>query len=196
MTDDGLPAGAAPLTEPRFRGAPYQRDLVTTVSALTPEGGVICAASIFYPTGGGQPGDAGWPRWEGGALEIATAVKGEGGTIVLVPAEPAALPPPGTAVAQELDRERRYRHMRMHTVLHLLSVVIPLPVSGGQVGTERGRLDFDMPGPPADLAALQARLEALVAADLPVSVEWITEAELEANPALVKTLSVAPPNVV
>ena len=178
---------------PRFRTHPYDRDLSTDVTALTPEGGVICAETIFYPTGGGQPGDAGWLRWEGGEIAIATAVKGEGGAVILVPAEPAALPSPGTAVVQELDWERRHRHMRMHTALHLLSVVIPLPVTGGQVGTEKGRLDFDMPDPPADLAALEARLNAMVAADLPVREEWISDAELAANPGLVKTMSVAPP---
>ena len=178
---------------PRFRTHPYDRDLSTEVTALTPEGGVICAETIFYPTGGGQPGDAGWLRWEGGEIAIATAVKGEGGAVILVPAEPAALPSPGTAVVQELDWERRHRHMRMHTALHLLSVVIPLPVTGGQVGTEKGRLDFDMPEPPADLAALEARLNAMVAADLPVREEWISDAELAANPGLVKTMSVAPP---
>ena len=178
---------------PRFRTHPYDRDLSTEVTALTPEGGVICAETIFYPTGGGQPGDAGWLRWEGGEIAIATAVKGEGGAVILVPAEPAALPSPGTAVVQELDWERRHRHMRMHTALHLLSVVIPLPVTGGQVGTEKGRLDFDMPEPPADLAALELRLNAMVAADLPVREEWISDAELAANPGLVKTMSVAPP---
>jgi misacylated tRNA(Ala) deacylase len=180
-------------TEPVFRTQPYLRDLDTRVEALTPEGGVICTGSVFYPTGGGQPGDAGWLRWSDGALEIATAVKGEGGTIILVPAEPAALPSPGMRVQQELAWERRHRHMRVHTALHLLSVVIPLPVTGGQIGADKGRLDFDMPDPPADMAALEAELNALIARDLPVTEDWITDAELAANPGLVKTLRVAPP---
>jgi misacylated tRNA(Ala) deacylase len=83
--------------------------------------------------------------------------------------------------------------MRMHTALHLLSVVIPLPVTGGQIGTERGRLDFDMPDPPEDIAALDEALNALIDRDLPVTEDWITDAELAANPGLVKTLRVAPP---
>ena len=83
--------------------------------------------------------------------------------------------------------------MRVHTALHLLSVVIPLPVTGGQVGEGRGRLDFDMPHPPGDVAALEERVNALVGRDLVVSAEWITDAELAANPGLVKTMSVAPP---
>jgi len=176
-----------------FRADAYRRDLETSVCGLTPEGGILCAASVFYPTGGGQPGDSGRLTWDGGEIEIATTVKGEGGQVILVPAEPLPLPPLGVAVRQTLDWDRRYRHMRVHTALHLLSVVIPLPVTGGQIGTEKGRLDFDMPEAPEDLSALEAELNALIARDLPVSTEWITDAELEANPGLVKTLSVAPP---
>ena len=83
--------------------------------------------------------------------------------------------------------------MRVHTALHLLSVVIPLPVTGGAIGDGRGRLDFDMPDPPEDVAALEAALNRLIERDLPVTTDWITDAELAANPGLVKTLSVAPP---
>ena len=143
--------------------------------------------------GGGQPGDSGRIAWEGGAAGIATAVKGEGGAIVLVPDAPVSLPAPGTVLRQTLDWDRRYRHMRMHSALHLLSVVVPLPVTGGQVGAERGRLDFDMPDPPGDAAALEEALNALIARDLAVTDDWITDAELEANPGLVKTMSVRPP---
>ena len=185
--------GPAMTSNPRYRVHPYQRDLVTRVTGLTPEGGILCADAIFYPTGGGQPGDAGWLRWQGGAIEIATTIKAEAGLPILVPAEPAPLPGPGTEVTQDLDWERRHRHMRMHSALHLLSVVLPYPVTGGQIGPEKSRLDFDMAEAPADLAAIEAALNALVARDLPITEDWITEAELEANPALVKTLSVAPP---
>jgi misacylated tRNA(Ala) deacylase len=94
---------------------------------------------------------------------------------------------------QQLDWERRHRLMRMHTALHLLSVVIPLPVSGGQIGPDKGRLDFDMPEPPSDVAALDAALNALISRDLPVTESWITDEELLANPGLVKTMSVMPP---
>ena len=180
------------MTEPLFRDA-YLREAAGHVTAHTPEGGIVLDASIFYPTGGGQPGDSGRLHWRGGSIGIAGAVKGEGGAIVLVPDAPAALPPVGAAVTQQLDWDRRHRHMRVHTALHLLSVVIPLPVTGGQIGPERGRLDFDMPEPPADVAALEAALNALVARDLPVAEDWITDAELEANPGLVKTMSVKPP---
>jgi len=181
------------MTEMLFRDDPYMAQATATVVAHTPEGGVVLDRTIFYPTGGGQPGDSGRLSWEGQRLPIATAIKGEHGAIVLVPAEPAALPPVGAEVSQHLDWARRHRHMRVHTALHLLSVVIPLPVTGGQIGAEKGRLDFDMPEPLEDVEALEAVLNALIDQDLPVTEDWITDAELAANPGLVKTMSVAPP---
>lgn len=176
-----------------FRDDAYLREAPGTVTGHTAEGGVILDQTLFYPTGGGQPGDSGTLEWKGGRIAIATAVKGEAGAVVLVPAEPATLPPPGARVVQRIDWARRYGHMRAHTALHLLSVVIPLPVTGGQVGEGRGRLDFDMPHAPGDVTALEERVNALVGRDLAVAAEWITDAELAANPGLVKTMSVAPP---
>lgn len=181
------------MTDLLFRSDPYQRMAQAVVIGHTAEGGILCDRSLFYATSGGQPGDSGILAWDGGQLPIATAVKAEGGQIALVPAAPNAMPPVGAAVTQRLDWDRRYRHMRVHTALHLLSVVIPLPVTGGQIGAERGRLDFDMPDPPEDVALLEERLNALVGLDLPVTEEWITDAELDANPGLVKTMSVRPP---
>ena len=180
-------------TELLFRADPYLQTAEARVIAHTPEGGIVLDRSVFYPTGGGQPGDSGWLAWAGGRLAIATAVKAEGGGVALVPAEPAAMPAVGETVAQTLDWVRRYRHMRVHTALHLLSVVIPLPVTGGQIGAERGRLDFDMPDPPEDVAALEEALNALIERDLRIGETWITDAELLANPGLVKTMSVMPP---
>jgi misacylated tRNA(Ala) deacylase len=180
------------LTELLFRDA-YLREATARVTGHTDQCGVVVDASLFYPTGGGQPGDGGYLDWSGGRLAVATAVKGEGGAVVLVPEAGQVLPLIGSEVTQHLDWDRRYRHMRVHTALHLLSVVIPLPVTGGQIGTEKGRLDFDMPEPPEDVEALQAELNALIARDLPVHDDWITDAELEANPGLVKTMSVKPP---
>ena len=181
------------MTELLFRDDAYLQEAEATILAYTPEGGLVVDRSVFYATAGGQPGDNGWLDWEGGRLAIATAVKVEGGRIALVPAEAAAMPPVGAQVLQRLDWGRRHRHMRVHTALHLLSVVIPLPVTGGQIGADRGRLDFDMPDPPSDIAALDAALNALIDRDLTVTDEWITDAELLANPGLVKTMSVMPP---
>jgi Predicted metal-dependent hydrolases related to alanyl-tRNA synthetase HxxxH domain len=181
------------MTEALFREDAYLQETYGTVSGHTPEGGVILDRTIFYATGGGQPGDSGWLDWSGGSLPIATAIKGEGQEIILVPAEPASLPPVGTEVTQRLDWMRRHRHMRVHTALHLLSVVIPLPVTGGSIGSEKGRLDFKMDEPPADKQALEDALNALIERDLVVSDDWITDEELLSNPGMIKTMSVMPP---
>ena len=181
------------MTEPLYRDDAYRQSAPATVTAHTDRGGVVLDASLFYPTGGGQPGDRGRLTWDGGEMVVATTVKGEADEIVMVPAEDEQLPPVGTTVTQSLDWETRNRHMRMHTALHLLSVVLPFPVTGGAVGAEKSRLDFAMESPPEDKAALEAELNALIARDLEVSEDWITDAELEANPGLVKTLSVQPP---
>ncbi|MBF9050480.1 alanyl-tRNA editing protein [Roseobacter sp. HKCCD9010] len=181
------------MTEPLFLTDPYRKTAPGVVTGVTGEGGIILDASLFYARGGGQPGDSGMLHWEGGRIPIATAVKGEGAKIVLVPAEPTAMPPVGAEVEQQLDWDRRYGHMRVHTALHLLSVVIPLPVTGGAIGAEKGRLDFDMPEAPEDKMVLQGKLNSLIDRDLSVGETWITDGELAANPSLVKTMSVQPP---
>lgn len=181
------------MTELLFRDDSYEREAHAVVTAHTPEGGIVLDRTLFYPTGGGQPGDSGSLSWNGSSLPIATTVKGEGDQVVLVPAEPVSLPSVGTGVTQTLDWERRHRHMRVHTALHLLSVVIPLPVTGGSISAEKGRLDFDMPEAPADKEALTESLNRLIERDLVVTEGWISDEELAANPSLVKTMSVKPP---
>ena len=181
------------MTETLFRDDAYKRETQGRVAAHTPEGGIVLDATIFYPQGGGQPGDSGALHWDDKMLEIATTVKGDDGQIVLVPAEAAPLPAIGSELRQSIDWERRYRHMRVHTALHLLSVVIPLPVSGGSIGAEKGRLDFDMPEALEDKGSVEAALQALIDRDLAVSESWITDEDLLANPGLVKTMSVKPP---
>lgn len=181
------------MTTPLFREDAYARDASGMVTGHTPECGIILDQTVFYPTSGGQPGDSGTLNWDTGALSIATAIKGDGDSIILVPAEPRALPAVGTTVQQSLDWERRYAHMRMHTALHLLSVALPFGVTGGSIGAGRGRLDFDMADAPDDRDALEGLLNAHVADDLRVCAEWISETELDANPGMVKTLSVQPP---
>ena len=181
------------MTEALFRKDAYARDATGEVIRITSEGGIVLDGSVFYPTSGGQPGDSGTLQWDGGEIEVATTVKGEGDEIILVPAEPAGLPAVGQQVKQVLNWDRRYRHMRVHTALHLLSVVIPLPVTGGSIGVDKGRLDFDMPDALEDKEALQDDLNRLIACNMDVTEEWITDAELDANPDLVKTMSVQPP---
>ncbi len=182
------------MTTPLFTEDAYLRETPARVAALSPEGAVVLDRTVFYPMGGGQPGDRGSLLWEGGETPIADTRKGEGGAILHIPAEGAALPPEGAEVTARLDWETRHAHMRCHTALHLLSVVIPLPVTGGAIGAEKGRLDFAMPEPPEDKDALEAALATLAAEDHAVTAEWISDAELEANPGLVKTMSVKPPS--
>ena len=183
------------MTDALFRDDAYLRSCDATVLAVTERGGVVLDRTIFYPTGGGQPGDSGTMRCaDGSSIRIATTVKGETpDEIVHVPAEGEALPAAGSAVTLELDWDRRHAHMRMHTCLHLLSAVLTYPVTGGQVGAEKSRLDFDIPEAVLDKDEITAKLNELVARDAPVGMRWITDAELAAQPDLVKTMSVQPP---
>lgn len=153
---------------------------------------VALDAAIFYPQGGGQPGDKGWISWDGMTAEVIDTRKGVDG-IVWLQLGAGPVPQIGAQITQRLDWALRHRHMRVHTALHLLSVVIPLPVTGGQIGPQKGRLDFDMPDAPEDKAALEAALNALIAQDLLVWQDWISDAELAARPEMVKTMKVKPP---
>lgn len=181
------------MTTLTFLDDPYLRRATGKVTAHTPEGGVVLESSIFYPTGGGQPGDSGWLSWDMQDLPIATTVKSVDGQIALVPGEPMPLPPIGALVTQQIDWDRRFNHMRLHTALHLLSVVIPFGVTGGQISAAHARLDFDMPAAPDDKGEVEAALNAYIAQDHPVRDSWITEDELDASPELVKTMAVKPP---
>ncbi|MEM7743915.1 MAG: alanyl-tRNA editing protein [Pseudomonadota bacterium] len=182
------------MTEALFRDDAYLKECTATVLAVTDRGGVVLDRTVFYPTGGGQPGDSGVLVWSGIEAPVAVAVKGDTpDEVVHVLPEGAPLPEVGAEVTLRLDWDKRYRHMRVHTGLHLLSVVIPLPVTGGQISAEKGRLDFDMPDAPEDKQALEDALNALIAANHPVTDEWITDAELAAKPEIVKTMTVKPP---
>ncbi|MCP5074333.1 MAG: alanyl-tRNA editing protein [Rhodobacteraceae bacterium] len=181
------------MSQPLFRNDAYLREAEAAVTAVGDRGGIVLDRSLFYPNGGGQPGDAGKLAFDEHEIEIATTVKGDGADIVLVPAEGSILPTVGTIVSQSLDWGKRLTHMRIHTALHLLSVVIPLPVTGGQITAIKGRLDFDMPDALEDKQAIEDALNALIARDLQITEDWITDAELAANPGLVKTMSVKPP---
>lgn len=179
-------------TEKLFLDDPRRRSVSATVAASAADG-IVLDRTVFYARGGGQPGDVGQLRWDGGATAIVDTVKGEGDTIRHVPAPDATLPPPGATVEGEIDWDRRHRHMRMHTAMHLLcSVIKGAAVTGGSVGADRSRLDFDLPNPPPK-EAVEAALNALIAADHPVHIEWVDEAVLDTNPDLVRTMSVQPP---
>lgn len=183
-----------PTTEELFRADAYRKSCDATVFEVNGRGGVVLDRSVFYAAGGGQPGDAGMlGRADGFAAAVATTVYGDSGEIVHVLGEDAARPAVGDVVTATLNWPRRHRHMRMHTALHLLSVLLPYPVTGGQIGVDEGRLDFDIPEAGLDKDALTEELARLIAADHPVSDQWITDAELDQNPGLVKTMSVQPP---
>lgn len=181
------------MSEKLFLDDAYLTEATGTVTGYSPEGAIILDRTIFYPQGGGQPGDSGRIDWDGGSVPISVAIKGEGDDICLLAGAPENIPPVGAVVIQKLDWLRRHAHMRVHTALHLLSVAVPLPVSGGAITAEKGRLDFDMPEAVVDKDALTATLKNLIACDLPVGEEWISDAQLRADPGLVKTMSVAPP---
>jgi misacylated tRNA(Ala) deacylase len=177
-----------------FRTDSQARSCTASVTIAGPGPRVATDRTVFYPTGGGQPGDTGEIRWPGGHAAIVDTVKGEApDTVVHVLAEGAEPPPPGTAVELVLDWDRRHRHMRMHTALHLMCAVVPGAVTGGQIGAERSRLDFDVPSGALDRDAIEAGINALVAADHPVVAGSITDADLAAKPDLVRTMSVRPP---
>ena len=156
-------------------------------------GAIVLDRTIFYARSGGQPGDTGVVRWDGGEAAIADTVKGEGGAIVHLPAPDSPLPAPGVEVQASIDWDRRHRLMRMHTAMHLLcSLIKGAAVTGGAVGLDKSRLDFDLPSPPPK-EELEEKLNALIAADLPVTFEWVDEARLDDDPGLVRTMSVQPP---
>lgn len=184
------------MTEALYLDNPYLELAEATVTAVGTDGGLYVDRSIFYPQGGGQPGDSGSIEWgTGNKTNIKNAVYSpDRSSILLVPESGQDLPQLGQTIIQHVDWGRRHALMRMHTAMHLLSVVLPYPVTGGQVGTEEGRLDFDLPeGETVEKVSATNALNALIRADHSVTTEWITDDELAANPGLVKTMKVKPP---
>lgn len=180
------------MTQRLFLDDPTLTSTSATVIASGPEG-IVLDRTVFYARGGGQPGDTGALRWAGGAVTIAEAVKGDGEAILHLAATDAALPSVGTVVEATIDWQRRHAHMRMHTAMHLLcSLIKGAAVTGGSVGADKARLDFDLPNPPPK-EEIEAGLNALIAADHPVRIEWVDESVLDTDPGLVRTLSVQPP---
>jgi misacylated tRNA(Ala) deacylase len=180
------------MVEELFRQDAYLKDAEATVTALD-ERGVRLDRSIFYPTGGGQPGDTGMLRWDGGEARIVDAVKADGADVLHILAPDAPRPALGTKLHTALDWDRRLLHMRMHTALHVMSAVIKGNVTGGQVGADKSRLDFNLLGEVPAKEWVTEEINKLIALDRPVMPQWITDEELAARPELVKTMSVRPP---
>lgn len=182
-----------PQTRQVFTEDAYIRELNATVVAVDGSS-VELDQTIFYAEGGGQPGDAGTISKDGQKLRVTNTRKGSEPGSVLHELEDESHPlQPGDKVDLEIDWERRYRHMRMHTSMHLLGSLIPVPVTGGQVGAEKSRLDFNLGDHKLDKEDLTVRMNALIDAGHPVEFGRITEAELDEKPELVRTMSVQPP---
>lgn len=182
------------MTEELFREDAYLRSCEAIITAAD-EAGIRLDCTVFYPMGGGQPGDTGvLRRADGSTVAIADTRKGTApGEIIHVPAAGQALPSVGETVTAAIDWVRRYKHMRMHTCLHLLCAVVPAGVTGGQVGEVKSRLDFDSGDLVLVKEAIAEKLNQLIAGKHDVAARWITDAELAAKPELVRTMSVKPP---
>jgi len=172
----------------------YLSTVEAKVTAVRADGGLLFDQTCFYATSGGQPGDTGFlERADGGRIPVLGTVNGQSKQEVIhLPAPGAAVPEIGEDLVLHIDWERRYKLMRMHTACHLLSVVCPFPITGAAVSEDDSRVDFDMVET-IDKAEVTARLMDLVRANHPVFLQWITEAELEGNPGLVKSKNVRPP---
>ena len=183
-------------TDCLFREDSYLKSCEARVVALTEQGGIVLDRTVFYANSGGQPGDTGvLTTSDGRAIRIDNAVYTDAAKseIAHVPATGAPALNIGDVVTAAIDWDKRYARMRMHTALHLLSAALPYAVTGGSVGDTEGRLDFDIPEAGLDKDAITQQLAEMIAADARVTARWIADAELEANPGLVKTMSVKPP---
>ena len=183
------------MTEELFRNDAYATTCQAIVSSVT-DGAVVLDQTVFYPTGGGQPGDQGHLKLaDGREIEIVDSYKDrETGQHLHIAAEGSELPAPGDQVTAEINWPRRHRFMRMHTCLHLMLGVIDGQINGAQIGEAKSRIDFDLPDTSLDKEAISAELNRLVEEDHAVGFSTISDEELAANPDLVRTMSVAPPS--
>ncbi len=181
------------MTDLLFRDDAYRTDCTATVTEINERGGIVLDQTVFYYTSGGQPGDRGvLTRADGTEIRIGTTIKADG-SVIHVPEEGQPAPEVGESVTVAIDWDFRHKLMRMHTAMHLVCSIVPCGVTGGQVGIDKSRLDFDIGEHTLDKAEITDALNALVTQDHPVRAEWITDAELDSSPDLVRTMSVQPP---
>ena len=181
------------MTEELFRDNAYVKSCDATV-LFVDEAGIELDRTIFYYESGGQPGDIGTlAAIDGRTIQITdTRMDRSSGRHLHVPAIGAPTLAPGDKVTATIDWKRRHRLMRMHTLLHLICATVDADITGCQIGLEKSRIDLNTRGKP-DKDVIQAKLDELIAKDLPTAAQWITEEELAAQPELVKTMSVSPP---
>lgn len=179
-------------TEELFRDDGYLKQCDATVVSVE-DRRVVVDRTVFYPEGGGQPGDSGaMTLADGTSVRVEDTRKGEGGGIEHLIEADAPLPSVGERVVLAIDWERRHRLMRLHSCMHMLCAVVPFGVTGGSIGEDRARLDFDMQET-LDKEEVTARLNQLIREDHSMTSRWITDEELDAQPDLVRTMSVQPP---
>jgi misacylated tRNA(Ala) deacylase len=180
--------------KPLFLEDAYLSTAEAEVAGIREDGGIVLDQTCFYATSGGQPGDTGFlERENGDKIVIAGTVTGETkAEIIHIPAPDQAVPEIGEKLVMHIDWDRRYRLMQMHTACHLLSVICPYPITGASVSETDSRVDFDM-SDTIDKAEVTARLMELVNANHPIFTRWIAEADLDANPSLIKSKNVRPP---
>ena len=181
------------MSELLFRDDAYLKSATAELVELTDNGGLIFDQTVFYPIGGGQPSDVGELISGDLNLKVREVRKGDQGKVVFFVEGSTEGIQIGQKFQQKIDWATRYGYMKIHTALHLLSVVIPLGVTGGSIGSQKGRLDFEMPEPLENKEILENELNELIARGLKITESWITDAELEENPSLVKTMRVKPP---
>ena len=181
------------MSELLFRDDAYLKSATAALVELTDNGGLIFDQTVFYPIGGGQPSDVGELISGDLNLKVREVRKGDQGKVVFFVEGSTEGIQIGQKFQQKIDWPTRYGYMKIHTALHLLSVVIPLGVTGGSIGSLKGRLDFEMPEPLENKEMLENELNELIARGLKITESWITDAELEENPSLVKTMRVKPP---
>jgi misacylated tRNA(Ala) deacylase len=181
------------MTTTLFREDSYLKECDATTIAVD-HNAIILDRTIFYPMGGGQPGDTGIINWDTGSAIVLDTRYDDNGTIRHIVEEDITLPPPGEEVRAKIDWDRRYRHMRMHTALHLLGSLLQYGVTGGNISAEKSRLDFDMEDT-IDKEKVNKALKNLIEKNHPVSCRWISNEELNAQPDLVRTMSVQPPKI-
>ena len=182
------------MTQLLFRDDAYLKSAAARV-VVTHERGIELDRTIFYPQGGGQVGDTGvLLRANGERVQIANAVKSDAvDGVIHVPAPNMPQLEPGEPLTLEIDWQRRYQLMRLHTALHVMSCVVIAPVTGGNISPDKARLDFDIDMSLLDAARIEHETNALIARGIDTETVWITDEELDARPELVKTMSVQPP---